>query len=710
VGVVSVAPGKSENTRAAFKQMFRTDAEWAQQTVALLKAHGFNGTGAWSDTAALSKNPTRVVYTAMWNFMSSYGKKRGGTFQQPGHTGYPDDCIFVFDPEFETFADEYAEQIATTKSDPWLLGHFSDNELPFRPDALDRYLRQPDGDPGRTAARKWLEARPGGAEAPVTDADRQAFLAAVVDRYFSITTRAIRKYDPNHLCLGSRFHGGILNQPVVFQAAGRYLDVVSVNYYNTWTPDAEKMRGWERAAGKPLLITEWYTKGMDSGMPNTTGAGWIVRTQRDRGLFYQNFALALLESKVSVGWHWFKYMDNDPDDTTTDPSNRDSNKGIVSFRFAPYAPVLDLMKAINQRVYALVRYFDTPASGRQTTNANPGATLIRAAEEAITLGPFSVMQKTRVPPSGDKHDFFSLAPYWWPDPAKPNGLPYIRRDGEVNPDSRINVDDRLFDQMHTSVTTLAEAYQAMREERFAARATLLIRAWFLDPGTRMNPNLDYGQAVPGLNDGRGEGIIVTRRLAGMLAAVRLLEGSQAWSASDTAGLKQWCTAFTTWLRTSKNGRAEAAAKNNHGTWYDAQVVALLIYADRRDEARTVIETSTKTRLAAQIEPDGRQPAELARTRAWSYSVMNLDGWFTLARLAAEVGVDLWHYRTKDGRSLQAALDYLMPFADRTKPWPHAQITQFETTGLEGLLRQAAGVWKSDRYTLLADRLRPSAPR
>jgi hypothetical protein len=382
VGVASVAPGRSEKTRAAFQQTFRTDAAWAQQTVALLKAHGFNGTGAWSDTAGLAKNPTRVVYTAMWNFMSSYGKKRGGTFQQPGHTGYPDDCIFVFDPGFEAFADEYAKQIAATKADPWLLGHFSDNELPFRPDALDRYLRQQEGDPGRAAARTWLEARPGGAQAPITDADRLAFLAVVVDRYFSITTRAIRKYDPNHLCLGSRFHGNILSQPVVFQAAGRHLDVVSVNYYNTWTPDADRMGAWERAAGKPVLITEWYTKGMDSGMPNTTGAGWIVKTQRDRGLFYQNFALALLESKVCVGWHWFKYMDNDPDDPTTDPSNRDSNKGIVSFRYAAYEPMLGLMKALNERVYSLVRYFDTPGVGRQTADAD-------ARGQALLLAPYT---------------------------------------------------------------------------------------------------------------------------------------------------------------------------------------------------------------------------------------------------------------------------------------------------------------------------------
>lgn len=322
----------------------------------------------------------------------------------------------------------------------------------------------------------------------------------------------------------------------------------------------------------------------------------------------------------------------------------------------------------------------------------------------MAAGPFSVMQKTRVPPSGDKHDFMSLAPYWWPDPSKPDGLPYVRRDGEVNPESRHDVDDGPFDQMHDGVAALARAYAAVRDERFAGRAALLLRVWFLDPATRMNANLTYGQAVPGVNDGRGAGIIATRRLVGIVEAARVLEASAAWTASDRSGLKAWCEAYIAWLRTSRNGKEEAAAKNNHGTWYDAQLLSLMLYVGRRDEARAVIEASTKKRLSAQIQPDGRQPEELARTRAWSYSVMNLDGWFTIARLAGEAGIDLWHYRTKDGRSLQAALDYLVPFADGTAKWPYPQVTPFSASSLVPLLRQAADVWESGRYRALAARL------
>jgi len=350
------------------------------------------------------------------------------------------------------------------------------------------------------------------------------------------------------------------------------------------------------------------------------------------------------------------------------------------------------------------------APGQDAAVASARERLVRAAEQALAAGPFSVMQKTRVPPSGDKHDFLSLAPYWWPDPARPGGMPYLRRDGEVNPDSRRGTDDGPFAQMHEAVSTLAEAYRATKDERYAARAALLLRAWFLDPATRMNPHLDYGQAVPGLNSGRGAGIIATRRLVRVIDAERAIAASPSWSAGDRTGLRTWCAAYATWLRTSKNGREEAAAKNNHGTWYDAQLVALLLFMDKRDEARSVIETTSKRRLAAQIEPDGRQPEELRRTRAWSYSVMNLDGWFTLARLAGDAGVDLWNYRTGDGRSLRVALNYLVPFAEGVAKWPYKQITPFETNGLVPLIRQAAVVWKSDRYAAIADRLETSTKK
>ena len=358
--VVAVSQNGGTNAKAALMKKFGGESNWVAATTSLLHENGFNGLGAWSDTDRFGNASQQLVYTRIWNFMSSYGSKRGGTYQQSGHIGYPKDCIFVFDPEFEKFCDGYAKQLAKSKDDPWLLGHFSDNEMPFKRDAIVNYLQLPDKDPGHQAALAWLQARHGATATlkDITEQDRQDFLALVTDRYYGIVSKAIKKYDPNHLFLGSRFHGGELNYPEVFKAAGKYVDVMAVNYYRTWTPAQEKLAMWSQASGRPILITEWYVKGVDSGLPNNSGAGWIVKTQKDRGLFYQNFTLSLLESKVCVGWHWFKYIDNDPLEPGTEPSNRDSNKGIVTARYEPYPALLDEMKPLNDRVYSLADYFD----------------------------------------------------------------------------------------------------------------------------------------------------------------------------------------------------------------------------------------------------------------------------------------------------------------------------------------------------------------
>jgi len=369
-GVASVRTTDTPGAKAALAGKFGSESNWAAGTAALLRQNGFNVLGGWSDPAAMRATPRPMVYTRLWNFMGSYGRQRGGTFQQSGHTGYPTNCIFVFDPEFETFCDDYAKALAETKDDPWLFGHYSDNEMPLPREALRNYLQLPPADPGFKAARQFLETRHGAKadDADITDKDLQDFHELAVGRYFEIVSRAIRKYDPNHLYLGSRFYGADLREPEIFKACGRHVDVVSVNWYRAWTPDAEKLAMWERESRRPILITEWYAKGADAGLANKSGAGWLVRTQRERGLFYQNFTLALLESKVCVGWDWFRYMDNDPDDKKVDPSNRDANKGIVSNRYVPYEPLLESMKQINLRAYALVDYFDGHTTNKLTAS------------------------------------------------------------------------------------------------------------------------------------------------------------------------------------------------------------------------------------------------------------------------------------------------------------------------------------------------------
>ncbi|YCM42770.1 hypothetical protein V2O64_15795 [Verrucomicrobiaceae bacterium 227] len=363
-GVSSVRQIRSSGARKQVKESFGSEKGWASASNELLKKNGFNGLGAWSDDETLEPSASGLVYTKLWNFMASYGKIRGGTTQKSGHRGYPGNCPFIFDPEFPAFCLKHAEQLASTKDDPWLLGHFTDNELPWSLDLLEGYLSLPPKDPGHLAAWRWLRKRSGGKVevADITPKDREDFLTFAADTYFSAVCTAIRRHDPNHLILGSRFHGRALRLPALFKGAGRHLDVVSVNYYSHWTPDAEWLATWEKVSGKPVIISEWYAKALDSGLANHSGAGWLVKTQKDRAAFYQHFTLGLLESRVCVGWHWFRYSDNDPTEQGTDPSNRDANKGIVSNRYVPYATLLESMKDLNFRTYGLIRHFDQPVA------------------------------------------------------------------------------------------------------------------------------------------------------------------------------------------------------------------------------------------------------------------------------------------------------------------------------------------------------------
>lgn len=314
--------------------------------------------------------------------------------------------------------------------------------------------------------------------------------------------------------------------------------------------------------------------------------------------------------------------------------------------------------------------------------------LLQDAEGAAEAGPFSVMDKALVPPSGDRHDYMSFGPYWWPDPDQPGGLPYVRRDGEVNPESR-RADRQPLAGMCGAVNTLSLAYFFSDHERFAEHAALLLRTWFLQESTRMSPHLEYGQGIPGRCDGRGIGIIDTLQLAALVDSVGLLAASAAWTADDEAGLRQWCAAYLEWLVSSDHGRDESTQPNNHGTWYDVQVLSLALYTDRADLGEPIAGQRVFERLASHIDPDGRQPLEMARTCSLGYSASNLLGFYDLADLARHYGQDLWGYESGDGRSLARALDWLLERALGQAPWPGEQITPFDPVRLLALLRRGA---------------------
>lgn len=317
------------------------------------------------------------------------------------------------------------------------------------------------------------------------------------------------------------------------------------------------------------------------------------------------------------------------------------------------------------------------------------------ARAAMKAGPFSVTTKGKTPPSGDKHDFMSLAPYWWPDPEKADGLPYVQRDGERNPEIYEITDAGHLKQMAVAAETLAAAWYFTGDEAFADRAALLLRTWFLVPETRMNPHLQYAQAIPGTNDGRGIGIIESVYLIFACDAAGMLHGSSKWSDADERGLREWFTQYLKWMRESKHGRDEAAAKNNHGTFYDVQVATFALFTDQRDLAREVIERVPAKRIAVQVEPDGRQPLELKRTKAWSYSLMNARGLMLLARLGEHVGVDLWHAHPPARGGIRDAVLFLAPFATGEQKWSYDQINGFRNEGALVILRRAARVYPED---------------
>jgi len=342
VGLCSVNHSSVDKERMAGR--FGDEEGWANRTGHMLKAHGFNTLGCWSDWATFRPTPQRMPYTPRCNFMATYKNRRD---EKNGQRGYPNECMPIFDPEFEAFCDVHARKLVATNDDPWLLGHFSDNELPFRPDALTNYLELPQSDTGHRAARQWWKARSRTlGTRQIGQEDQAVFMELLARRYYSIVSRAIKRYDPNHLYLGSRVHGRTIKPPV-FRGAKGYVDVMTVNYYHRWSVEQERLSAWVDRSGAPFIVSEWYAQSLETPEADVSGAGFRVKTDADRGLFYQNLTLGLLENDGCVGWHWFKYGGD----------GKHFHKGIVDREYEPHTDLLQLMREVNNQVYPLIEYF-----------------------------------------------------------------------------------------------------------------------------------------------------------------------------------------------------------------------------------------------------------------------------------------------------------------------------------------------------------------
>lgn len=324
--------------------------------------------------------------------------------------------------------------------------------------------------------------------------------------------------------------------------------------------------------------------------------------------------------------------------------------------------------------------------------------LLKEADEALAGGVYSVTFKNLVPPSGSKNDYMSMGPYWWPDPEKPDGLPYIRRDGEVNPE-RDKLDSAQKGKMTNAVRNLTLAWFFSGKEDYSEKAAELLRVWFLDPETLMNPHLNYGQSIPGRTEGRFIGVIDGRSFAELVDAIALLETSGALSEEEKSGLRNWFEDYFTWLTTSEFGKEEDDYKNNHSVAYDVQACGIAYFLGKDDYVRQKVSEVPQRRINPMIEADGSQPHELIRTKAFGYSVSNLRNFFDTGELGLKTGVDIFSYTNPKGGSLQTALDYLISYIGREQDWPYEQISGWESTenNLGLLIRRAARIYENQEY-------------
>ncbi|GGT36989.1 alginate lyase [Streptomyces chromofuscus] len=320
--------------------------------------------------------------------------------------------------------------------------------------------------------------------------------------------------------------------------------------------------------------------------------------------------------------------------------------------------------------------------------------LTRRADGWLDQGPWTVVDKPRPAPSGDVHDYLSQAPYWWPTttpaPDNPWGCPYVQRDGERNPEVDSGTDRQDVEKVFDSTYDLALAWYYTGHRRYAQKAAQILRTWFLDPATRMNPHLDHAQFIPCRFDGRAIGIIdFSQSYTSVVDALAILDtGAPGWTRGDRDGMRRWNTAFLTWLTTSAFGAQEAAAANNHGTFYDLLVAALAFSTGDEALARTTVRAAAGKRIDTQIAADGSQPLELARTRSWHYSAFALVAHTRLAAVGRHVGVDLWAHRGPDGQNLAAAVRYLLPAATGAADWPHPEL-EFHRYAAGDVARAAA---------------------
>lgn len=323
-------------------------------------------------------------------------------------------------------------------------------------------------------------------------------------------------------------------------------------------------------------------------------------------------------------------------------------------------PLLILLLVIHSRFAAGNLVVDVAAIDRER--------ILAAAASALKVEPITITKFRARLSEGGEHDFYSNGDYWWPNPNTTNGLPYVQRDGQTNPENFV-AHRKCIAELRNGVAALAAAYKITGDERYVTKAVELLRVFFLDPATRMNPSLKFAQAIPGVTPGRGIGIIDTLHLIEVPRAIRAMEKSKAFPSEVLAGVRQWFREYTEWMITSKNGNEEANAGNNHAVAYWLQIAC---FAELNGDKARLAECRRRFKevfVAKQMASDGSFPAELRRTKPYGYSIFQLDNLATLCQVLSTPEDDLWQFELPDGRGIRKALAYLYSFlADKSK-WP-----------------------------------------
>ncbi len=342
--------------------------------------------------------------------------------------------------------------------------------------------------------------------------------------------------------------------------------------------------------------------------------------------------------------------------------------------------------------------------------------LLATANEYLEQPPVPITSAHSPRSAGGIHDFYSEGDYWWPNPDDPDG-PYIRRDGQSNPDNFV-AHRQAMRNLNRWVSTLVAAYKLTEEEKYAAHALTHLRAFFVDPATLMNPNLLYAQAIKGKVTGRGIGIIDTIHLIGVARAIEVLAALDYLPAADLRDLKEWFTDYATWMNTHPYGLAEKDHGNNHSTWWAAQIAAFAHLIGREDLLQ-VARQQFKKLLSVQMAADGSFPEELARTKPYSYSLFNLEGYAILSELASTEKDNLWTFEGEQG-SIRKAWGFMLPYIKNKSAWPYQpDVQHFDELPIQsvGLLIAARAyndmemyqVWQELNPTLKSEEISRTYP-